>query len=86
LSNFSGGYISRFRREGEILTFLPLINLSDIKIEIADIDNNLISTYHFDNIESDFNYWISISVSPNDSFIFRAYNKNGELISLKIID
>ena len=86
LSHFSGGYISQFRREGETLTFLPLINLSDIKIEIADIDNNLISTYPFDNIESEFKYWISMAVSPNDSFIFRAYNKNGELISAKIID
>ena len=57
-----------------------------IKIEIADIDNNLISTYPFDNIESEFKYWISMAVSPNDSFIFRAYNKNGELISAKIID
>ena len=84
LSYFSGGYISKFERQEDRLTLSSLVDLFDIKIEIRDLNENLISTYLFDNMSNKASYWIA--VDSGISFIFRAYNKNDEMISAKIID
>jgi len=84
LNFFSGGYIARFKRNNDILTISSLIDLNNIRVEISDMNNNLLFIYNFEEMSEKTSYWMSVLQSG--SFIFRAYNENNEMISAKIID
>lgn len=85
LNYFSGGLISSFTREKNIVNLSPLIDLEDIQILITNLNNEIIFRYNFPKISFKLKYilYTNDDVDKQD-IIIKSYSKD-KLISCRYL-
>ena len=84
LNVFSGGAIAKLRYERGAIYLSPIVPIDFAKIVIRDMERRQISEAQFESINHTINYYVSVE-TEEERLIFEAYDKEGELISKKLL-
>lgn len=86
LNYFSGGLLSNWECNNNVITFSPLIDLGKTKIIIYDENNNPLINYNFNDLNYIINYKLYIDSSLNhQKLIIKGFDGDGKLISIKML-
>jgi hypothetical protein len=86
LNYFSGGLLSNWECNNNVITFSPLIDLGKTKIIIYDENNNPLINYNFNDLNYKINYILYIDTSLNNQkLIIKGFDGDGKLISIKML-